>query len=63
MFTQDISADSACFEDYLDCCALHETDSIQNAYKASVEFLKLYCNEFGFEIISLQEFKDSFNSI
>ena len=61
--TQDTSADSACFEDYSDCCASYEADSIANAYKASVEFLKLYCNEFGFEImgviedISLQEFE------
>ncbi len=69
LFVDDMSADSACFEDYLDCCVSYEADSIPNAYKASVDYLKLYCNEFGFEIISviedvsLQEYEHCFNSI
>ncbi len=69
LFAQDTSADSACFEDYVDCCVSYESDSILNAYKASIDFLKLYCNEFGFEImiiieeISSQEFENCFNCV
>lgn len=69
LFIDDTSADSACFEDYLNCCASYESDLILNAYNASVEFLKLYCNEFGFEImsviedVSLQEYEHCFDNI
>lgn len=64
LFLDDTSADPACFEDFIDCCASYTNDEILNAYNASVDFLKFYCEEFGFEItdtikdISLEEYSD-----
>ena len=55
LFADDTSADSACFEDYLDCGAPYTSDEILNAYHASLDFLKMYKNEFGFEITELIE--------
>lgn len=68
LFADDTSADCACFEDFLDCCAPYATDEILNAYNASIDFLNLYCNEFGFEIadliedISFKEYDECFHN-
>ena len=55
LFADDTSADSACFEDFLDCSASYTSDEVLNAYNASIDFLKMYNNEFGFEILELIE--------
>lgn len=55
LFADDTSADSACFEDFLDCCASYKSDEILNAYNASIDFLKMYNDEFGFEISDVIE--------
>ena len=55
LLADDTSADSACFEDFLDCSASYTSDEVLNAYNASIDFLKMYKNEFGFEISKLIE--------
>lgn len=55
LFADDTSADSACFEDFADCSAPYTSDEVPNAYNASIDFLKRYNNEFGFEISELIE--------
>lgn len=66
LFVDDTSADSACFEDFSDCCASYPSDEVRSAYKASIDFLKMYDNEFGFEIsgiieeISFEEYEECF---
>ncbi len=68
LFFDDTSADSACFEDFFNCCASYTNDKTLNAYNASIDFLKLYCEEFGFEIkntikdISLEEYSNCFHN-
>lgn len=66
LFADDTSADSACFEDFLDCGAPYTSDEVMNAYNASIDFLKMYNSEFGFEIselieeLSFEEYKECF---
>ena len=55
LFADDTSADSACFEDFLDCSTSYTSDELLNAYNASIDFLKMYNNEFGFEISDVIE--------
>lgn len=55
MFFDDVSADSACYEDFCECAKLYEDDTVTCAYKTSVDFLKLYSNEFRFDIKSIVE--------
>lgn len=55
IFIDDTSADSACYEDFCECAKLYEDDTVTCTYKTSVVFLKLYCNEFGFDIKSIVE--------
>ena len=55
LFADDTSADSACFEDFWDCSASYTSDEVLNAYNASIDFLNMYKNEFGFEISELIE--------
>ena len=66
IFTNDLSADSACYEDFCDCAMQYNNDEIVSAYSASIGFLKMYCNDFGFNIqclvddISLKEYQEMF---
>ena len=55
MFVDDASADSACYEDFCECSMLYKEDNMRDAYRTSVDFLNLYCNEFGFDIKSVVE--------
>ncbi len=55
MFVDDASADSACYEDFCECAKLYKDETVTCSYKTSVDFLKLYCNEFGFDIKSVVE--------
>ena len=34
---------------------LYKEDNMRDAYRTSVDFLNLYCNEFGFDIKSIVE--------
>lgn len=55
MFVDDVSADSACCEDFCESSMLYKEDNVRDAYRTSVNFLNLYCNEFGFDIKSVVE--------
>ena len=55
MFFDDVSADSACCEDFCESSMLYKEDNVRDAYRTSVNFLNLYCNEFGFDIKSIVE--------
>ncbi len=55
MFVDDASADSACYEDFCEFSVLYKEDNMRDAYRTSVDFLNLYCNEFGFDIKSIVE--------
>lgn len=53
-FKDSNSADPATYEDFLDCLNYYyaETEKmdITTAYKASIKFLEMYRDEFGFEL-------------
>ena len=55
MFFDDVSADSACYEDFCESSMLYKEDNVRDAYRTSVNFLNLHCNEFGFDIKSVVE--------
>lgn len=65
-FVGDMSADSACFEDFCDFGKEYAKDDVLSAYSASMKFLKMYQNEFGFNIgkivdtISFEKYKECF---
>lgn len=69
LFMDDTSADSACFEDFCDKSIRYKEDTVRNGYNTSVEFLNLYCDEFGFDImnfineITLEEYSNSFDKV
>lgn len=54
-FVGDMSADSACYEDFCDFGKDYEKDDVLSAYSASMKFLKMYENEFGFNIVKIVE--------
>ena len=72
-FKDSNSADPATYEDFLDCLnyCYSETEKmdITTAFKASIKFLEMYRDEFGFEIqkviddISLKEYETIFTEI
>lgn len=69
-FKDSNSADPATYEDFLDCLndCYSETEKmdITTAFKASIKFLEMYRDDFGFEIqkviddISLKEYETLF---
>ena len=42
LFVDDTSADSTCFEYFSYCCAPYPSDEVRSAFKASIDFLKMY---------------------
>ena len=65
-FVGDMSADSACYEDFCDFGKEYQKDDVLSAYSASMKFLKMYQDEFGFNIgkfidtISFEKYKECF---
>ena len=72
-FKDSISADSAVYEDFSDCLhfcfAESENEDISTAFNASIRFLKMYRDEFGFKIddyieqLSIDLYKNEFTKI
>ena len=72
-FKDSISADSAVYEDFSDCLhfcfAESENEDISTAFNASIRFLKMYRDEFGFEIdnyieqLSIDLYKQEFEKL
>lgn len=68
-FVGDMSADSACYEDFCDSLKEYEKDDVLSAYSVSMKFLKMYENEFDFNIgkivdtISFEKYKECFEKV
>lgn len=68
-FVGDMSADSACYEDFCDSLKEYEKDDVLSAYLVSMKFLKMYQDEFGFNIgefvdtISFEKYKECFEIV
>lgn len=50
IFIGGMSADSACYSDFSVLAQRYENDDVKTAYKCSVDFLNMYCNDYKFDI-------------